>query len=74
MEISLPEEFFGLDTEIIEGRQLETGRIVQEDFENPDGSQIIFDRDYLGERRSDHPAAGPIASVKTGYNRIKIWG
>lgn len=74
LEISLPEEFFGLDTEIIEGRQLETGRIVQEDFENPDGSQIIFDRDYLGERRSDHPAAGPIASVKTGYNRIKIWG
>lgn len=33
----------------------------EQKFENPDGSQIIFDRDYFGEKRSVHAAAGPFA-------------
>lgn len=33
----------------------------EQKFENPDGSQIIFDRDYFGEKRSLYPSAGPFA-------------
>lgn len=31
----------------------------EEKYENPDGSPIIFDTDFFGERRSDNPTAGP---------------
>lgn len=30
-------------------------------FENPDGSEIVFDSDYFGEKRGVHAAAGPFA-------------
>lgn len=31
----------------------------EQKFENPDGSQIIFDRDYFGEKRGINPVPGP---------------
>lgn len=31
-------------------------------FENPDGSEIIFDRDYFGEHRGLHTVPGPFCS------------
>jgi hypothetical protein len=31
-------------------------------FENPDGTDIIFDRDYLGEHRGLSAVPGPFAS------------
>ena len=31
-------------------------------FENPDGTPIIFDRDYFGNHRAVAPAPGPFAS------------
>lgn len=34
----------------------------EERFENPDGSDIVFDRDYLGETRSLKILPGPFAS------------
>ncbi len=33
-------------------------------FENPDGTGITFDRDYLGEHRGLHPIPGPFAAAK----------
>ena len=33
-------------------------------FENPDGTGITFDRDYLGEHRGLHPIPGPFATAK----------
>lgn len=36
----------------------------EERFENPDGSSIIFDTDYLGEHRGTAAVPGPFASAK----------
>lgn len=33
----------------------------EERFENPDGSDIVFDTDFYGQKRSDRPVAGPFA-------------
>ncbi|MBQ7505967.1 MAG: right-handed parallel beta-helix repeat-containing protein [Lachnospiraceae bacterium] len=32
-------------------------------FENPDGSKIVFDTDYFGEKRDSAPLPGPFAST-----------
>lgn len=43
----------------------------EERFENPDGSSIIFDTDYLGEHRSVAAAPGPFASAEAAKG--KLW-
>lgn len=41
----------------------------EERFENPDGTQIIFDTDFAGTRRGSAPAAGPLEPCGiTGLN------
>ncbi|RKM62306.1 hypothetical protein D6855_02495 [Butyrivibrio sp. CB08] len=37
----------------------------EERFENPDGSSIMFDRDYFGRKRGIHPVAGPFEECNT---------
>lgn len=41
-----------------------------ERFENPDGSPIIFDSDYLGEHRGVTAIPGPFASAEAAGRRI----
>jgi hypothetical protein len=48
--------------------------VADADFENPNGSEIILDIDYLGEKRTEKSGVGPIAQLHQGKNRIKIWG
>ena len=40
-------------------------------FENPDGTSIIFNQDYFGERRMICPLPGPFASAETA--RKVLW-
>lgn len=39
-------------------------------FENPDGTSIVFDCDYLGEHRGVAPIPGPFASAESAAKRI----
>lgn len=39
-------------------------------FENPDGTPIIFDRDYFGNHRKTEPTAGPFVD---GANTIEVF-
>ena len=34
----------------------------EQPYESPDGSPIVFDRDYLGSARTDAPLPGPFAA------------
>lgn len=49
-------------------------RIVDAEFENPDGSPLVLDSDILDTLITEKKAAGPCVSLKAGKNRIKIWG
>ncbi len=48
-------------------------RMANADFANPDGSEVVLDRDYFGNRRSAGDPIGPIAAWSPGVNRIKVW-
>ena len=49
-------------------------RIVDADYENPDGSPITLDSDYFDSVVADAAVAGPFMQLKAGKNRIKVWG
>lgn len=49
-------------------------RIVDADFENPDGSPLALDSDYLDTPIDGKSVSGPLACLKTGKNRMKVWG
>ena len=42
-------------------------------FENPDGTPITLNTDYLGVSRGDVPKAGPFENVVSGVQEIVVW-
>jgi hypothetical protein len=43
-------------------------------YENPDGTPLAIDKDFLGNSRSQtNPKAGPFEQVRTGAQEIVIW-
>lgn len=74
LEMTLPEEMSGLPAEIVSTGMLGMARIVDQRFENPDGTPIILDRDLRGKMRDERqPKAGPLEALCPGKNRIRIW-
>ena len=43
-------------------------------FENPDGSEIVFDRDYFGRKRGIKPVAGPFEECRTDRFTVQTPG
>ncbi|MBQ6588880.1 MAG: right-handed parallel beta-helix repeat-containing protein [Butyrivibrio sp.] len=43
-------------------------------FENPDGTEIIFDRDYFGRKRGISPVAGPFEECRTDRFTVQTPG
>ena len=43
-------------------------------YENPDGSSLTIDTDYLGNKRNaSNPSAGPFESPEVGKLNLKVW-
>jgi len=75
LEMELPEEFDHIRLAAITGRDLETVRLVDADFEEPDGTSAVIDTDLTGATRQpgSQIPAGPIASAICGHKRTRIW-
>ncbi|MCM1048566.1 MAG: right-handed parallel beta-helix repeat-containing protein [Clostridiales bacterium] len=73
LEITMPRGALEIPTEIVTTKTLGMVRIVEQRYENPDGSALSLNEDLTGEVRKDQPKAGPIESIHEGKNRIKIW-
>ncbi|NLG05472.1 MAG: hypothetical protein GX567_16865, partial [Clostridia bacterium] len=73
LHIYVEPDMLKLPTTILKTEDIEMVRITEAAFENPDGSQIILDRDFLGNQRAAVPTPGPIEGLKAGENRIKIF-
>ncbi|MEZ2336355.1 right-handed parallel beta-helix repeat-containing protein [Mucilaginibacter sp. RCC_168] len=61
-------------------RKLVTGQLLVKaivpdlPFENTDGSRLIIDKDYFGQKRNVlNPSPGPFEIVKSGKQRIRVW-
>ena len=74
LEIKLPEGFEDFVSKPHSTKTLPRVRIVDADYENPDGTEIVLDSDYFGIDIKGEAVSGPIAALKSGDNRIKIWG
>ena len=71
---TLPDDFESLVGTIQTTATLKRVRIVDVEFENPDGSEVVLDIDYLGDTRNEKSVLGPISSLRGGVNRVKVWG
>lgn len=74
LSIELPEDFESLLGGVQSTQTLERVRIVDAEFENPDGSEVTLDKDFFGEKRSEKSVLGPINRLQKGKNYIKVWG
>lgn len=72
LEMNVGKDMLSMPTKIYETQDLGMPRIVEEPYENPDGTPIVFDRDYLGRIRKEKPVAGPL-ELAEGFNRICVW-
>ena len=67
LQLDAPGELFTLAVPQSCTQSMPQARIVQQDFEIPEGL------DMLGAKRGQNGAAGPLESLKPGPNRIKLW-
>lgn len=73
LELNVEKGMLEIPTEVYGTEKLGMPRITEAPYENPDGTPIVFDTDYLGQARSGQPAAGPMEGLKEGMNRILVW-
>jgi hypothetical protein len=71
----LPPEFDQARHEHVSGRDLARVRFADADFEERDGSPARMDVDLVGQPKKPGQqfAAGPVADLKSGPNRLRLW-
>lgn len=73
LSCELPENFDLFLGEVHSTATLARVRIVDAEFERPDGSEVILDTDLLDMQRVEKSPIGPITLLKKGKNYIKVW-
>lgn len=74
MEESVDQEVLDQEAVIMQTKDLGCTRAAEGLFENPDGTPIVFDVDYCGQKREPGQViAGPINGLQAGHNRVRIW-
>ena len=73
LELCVDERMLRLSSSIVSTEILGVPRIVEQRFDNPDGTDRFFDQDMIGVVRKTNPTARPIECLKPGYNKIKVW-
>lgn len=74
LNLTLPEAFATYRCVPHTTETLPRVRIVDAEFENPDGSSLVLDADFFDFHSKEASVTGPISSLKAGKNRVKIWG
>src|SRR5699024_2773139 len=71
----LAEEFDGGHSAAVDGRDLERVRLVDADFEDPDGAPVSLEADLLGAAKvlGEAYPAGPVAALRAGAGEVRIW-
>jgi len=73
LSCQMPDSFVNILGDIHSTDTLARARIVDAEFENPDGSKVILDTDFLDKQKDSKCILGPITSLKTGENYIRVW-
>ena len=62
-----------LQTEMVTTERLGKAKLPKAAYEQPNGTPIVFDNDYFGFKRGEHPAPGPFERAASGMNGVKVW-
>ncbi|MCL2371863.1 MAG: right-handed parallel beta-helix repeat-containing protein [Defluviitaleaceae bacterium] len=73
LNITLPEGFQSFTSGAHCTNTIPRVRIVDAEYENPDGSKLVLDSDYHGQQLVGEAVAGPIFGLKPGKNRVQVW-
>ena len=75
LELDLPEALTAALAPVTTGADLGRVRIVDAEFENPDGTLVRADVDLVGTVKADGTTypAGPLAEVAPGRTRVRVW-
>ncbi|MGB5667534.1 MAG: right-handed parallel beta-helix repeat-containing protein [Maribacter sp.] len=74
LQFSVDKAFLDHKVEMISTQTLGKTKIVKAAFDNPNSSEIIFDIDYFGIKRSyDKIIAGPFSNLNIENGPLKIW-
>jgi hypothetical protein len=72
--LSMDDKGTAVKTELVTTALMGNAKMPRESFENPDGTPIRIDTDYLGNNRSEsNPSPGPFEKPGKGTIRIKVW-
>lgn len=70
----LDESFINSNSELITTSKLGQTLVSKARFENADGSELLMNRDFFGNLRSEkNNTVGPFNNVKSGFVELKVW-
>ncbi len=74
LQFSVNNAFLDHKVDMISTQTLGKTKITKAAFDNPDGTELIFDVDYFGiERSNEHRIAGPFSTLHLENELLKIW-
>lgn len=73
LNISLPESFIEFKGKVYDTETLPKVRIVDADFEDENGNSLTLNTDLNDELRENESMIGPLQTLTTGNNKVKIW-
>ncbi|MGC9329945.1 MAG: right-handed parallel beta-helix repeat-containing protein, partial [Candidatus Hinthialibacter sp.] len=74
LHISLNGDLNQADTDLVTTDRLGKARIPKLGYENADGSPIVIDMDYFGEKRDKNaPMPGPFEHTNQGRVKFQVW-
>lgn len=74
LKINFDEKIIAMKNQLVDTKLLGKALIPNAAYENPDGSPITIDTDFLGKKRNkQNPTAGPFENPGTGEIILKIW-
>lgn len=73
LNISIPESFIEFKGKVYDTETLPKVRIVDADFEDENGNSLTLNTDLKDELRENESMIGPLQTLATGNNKVKIW-
>lgn len=73
LHLNIPEAFAIAENKPVTTQLLGETRLSAMAFEAPDGSDVDFSHDILGEERGASVIPGPFASLRVGEQIITVW-
>ncbi|MBI9064214.1 MAG: right-handed parallel beta-helix repeat-containing protein [Marinilabiliaceae bacterium] len=72
--LDFDEDLLALANQFVTTQVLGKAKMPGQSFENPDGSPLQIDTDYLGNKRNEeNPVAGPFEKAGIGSVKLEVW-